>query len=92
MFPTRKPVTNPVSAATSTASITSGQNAALSQEIQHQQNCPGSFTCCQQCGLPTPCEISDSDIAALLDFFLILDRLDREADAEAVFVTAWEQF
>jgi hypothetical protein len=88
----RKATSNPVSTAALTAAITSGQSAALSPENQPKQDCPGSFTSCQNCGLQIPCEIGDSDIAVLLDFFLILDRWDRETRKETVLVNTWERF
>jgi hypothetical protein len=87
-----KATSNPVSAAASTAAITSGQNAGLSPEFKPTQDCPGSFTPCENCGLPIPGEISGSEIAALLDFFLILDRWDREARKESVLMSTWERF
>jgi len=74
------------------APITSKQSAALNPKIQPKQSCPGSFTSCEDCGLPIPRELSDSDIAVLVDFFLTLDRWDREAGEETVSMTPWERF
>lgn len=92
MLRKRNPVSSPVSEATSTAPIMGSQSAGLSPENQPKQDCPGSFTSCEDCGLPIPGEISDSDIAALLQFFLIQDRWDREARGETVLMSTSELF
>ena len=88
----RKDISIAINPAASKVPITGGQSAGLSPENQPKQDFPGSFTSCEDCGLQIPGEISDSDIAALLDFFLIVDRWDREARGETVFVSTWERF
>ena len=92
MKPRRKIVCNPVSAAASTVPITSGQGAGLSPAFKPTQDRPGSFTSIEGCGLSVPAEISDSDVEALLDFFMTLDRWDREAGGETVSGSTWERF
>jgi hypothetical protein len=92
MKPRRKVVSNPESGAASTAPITSGQCAGQSPEFKTTQDSPGSFTCGEGCGLPIPAEINDSDAEALLDFFITLDRWDREAGGETVSGSTWERF
>ena len=83
---------NPFSVAASTAPNTSEQSAGLSPEFKPAQNCSGSFTSCEECGLLLPCEISDSDVETLLDFFLTLVRWDREAREETASISSWGRF
>jgi hypothetical protein len=89
---TRKAFSDQVRTAGSTAPIATGQSAGLSPGLKPSQNCAGSFTCCEDCGLPISRETSDSDTAAPLDFFLTLGRWDGEVHGETVSVSTWERF
>ena len=65
--------------------LTAGKEKKLSRgvgqspTIQARREAPGSFTPSDDRASVLPYTLNDSDIAAFVDFILILDRWDREA-------------